>query len=409
MLGRLQCLGQEHLQPGFVMETLQTKRVNGDAGLYREGLPGIHFGLLCDATGHGLLAGVTTLPVADAFLGMAGRDVPLQTIYREINEKLRRLLPADRFVCLLLWRLNSHQGVLSVLNAGMPDAYLLRRGPLRTFPSLELPAGIRDLQAGEDAPVTETLVEPGDRFMAFSDGLLEALTPGAVRDRLVLAGQGLPLEAHLQLIREELHTHFDDLEQADDVSWSLWEAPPPPRLPEVMVPDQGAPHLCPGLRLRIALDPKRHRARDLQPSILTLLGSEGVGRNTLQTLALLLSEAMSNAVDHGILGLDSRLKDEVGFQAFEDARLAALECLMEGEVLVDLTLLHHGSTEAPAWIEVQVRDSGRGFDWRAQFAASDQDTYRTHGRGLAILRSMATDLAFNEAGNGLRFRLPCRG
>ena len=49
--------------PGFHMETVQTRRVNGDACVYRQSIPGVHFGLICDATGHGLMAGVSTIPV----------------------------------------------------------------------------------------------------------------------------------------------------------------------------------------------------------------------------------------------------------------------------------------------------------------------------------------------------------
>ena len=125
LLERLTSPGLKLMPSGFAMETLQTRRINGDACSYLRGIGGNHFGLLCDATGHGLVAGVTTLPVLETFQTMASRDIPLESIYREINTKLCRLLPADRFTCLIMFRLDPEMGLLTVLNAGMPDLSLI--------------------------------------------------------------------------------------------------------------------------------------------------------------------------------------------------------------------------------------------------------------------------------------------
>lgn len=408
VLERYQAIGHASLPPTFTMETVHTRRINGDTCLYRQGLPGIHFGLLCDATGHGLMAGVSTIPVAEAFLSMVTKDIPLSTIYREINFKLRRILPADRFVCMLIFRINTHQNVLSVLNAGMPDAWFHpARGGVRAFPSTELPAGIRDLDT-DDIPVMETQVQPGDRFLAFSDGVLDLFSPEEAKRLLLVEPASVDIATHQERIRSQLRARVEDSEQIDDISWALWEVPPTalmsPAPAEASPTERG---LRPGLEVRFILRPKQHNVRDMLPSILGVLPSEGIDQETLQLLALLLSEALSNAVDHGLLRLDSTLKDQDGFEAYETARQRALDQLMDGTL--ELTIgLRHDPQGRPAWIDVCLEDSGPGFNWRETLSREFASPTQSHGRGLSILHTMARDLSFNEAGNQVMFKLSCR-
>ncbi|HEY3400260.1 MAG TPA: SpoIIE family protein phosphatase [Geothrix sp.] len=223
ILQRLVEPGLLALPPHLHMETLQTQRINGDACAYRQGLPGVHFGLICDATGHGLTAGVSTIPAVHAFLSMSNRDIPLDLIYRNINSRLHQMLPAGRFVCLMLMRLDGQNAVISILNAGLPDAILLpSHGAPRTIRSRNLPAGI----VGElDNPEVEHIaVSEGDRFFAATDGLQDILGD---RIQAILARQpDLPFDQCEQAIRAALEMGGQDQEQQDDVSWALWEVPP---------------------------------------------------------------------------------------------------------------------------------------------------------------------------------------
>jgi hypothetical protein len=244
VLQRLVEPGLAALPGHFHMETLRTERINGDACTYRQGPAGLHFGLLCDATGHGLTAGISTLPAIQAFLTMVNRDVPLETIYQEINQHIHQLMPVDRFLCLLLIRLDLRNGVLSLLNAGLPDAILSLPGAgRRRFPSRNLPAGIR---VGTQAPEVETVaVPPGSRLLAFTDGVLD-LFPGAEAEtRLVQGLDQAPLDVHRDAIRETLALAIGNREQHDDVSWALWEVPDA---------DEGGPPAS----LRAAMSPLLH-------------------------------------------------------------------------------------------------------------------------------------------------------
>ena len=406
LLRRLVEPGLLALPASFHMETLQTQRINGDACAYREGPPGIHFGLLCDATGHGLAAGVSTLPAVQAFLGMAARDIPLETIYLKINARLREMLPSGRFVCLMLLRLDAHQGTLSILNAGLPDLVLLPRlGPGRKSQVRNLPAGV--LSDPGIPSVEHVAVSEGDRFCAFTDGLPEALG-GRLETVLARVAPGQPFSNSLKGMQEAIEEGGHDQEQQDDVSWALWEVPSREVLRR---PESTAVARCPAdtihttFSLSLTLDPREHAIRDILPDCIRLLGNQGLRPEPGQLLARALTEALTHAVDHGLLRLDPRLK-EAGFEAYEAARQERFEGLAGGTVEMRIGL-RSSPRRRVCEVAVEIEHSGPGFDWEAWQDQAEGEIPGMSGRGLDLLQAISRDLAFNEKGNGLRFTLPC--
>lgn len=401
ILHRLVEPGLRALPDHIHMETLQTQRINGDACAYHPGLPGVHFGFLCDATGHGLTAGVSTIPAIHSFLRMATRDVPLEIIYRKINTRLRQILPTGRFVCLMLVRLDLHRATLSVLNAGLPDALLHGAGgTIRRFPSRNLPPGVLD-QVGPPM-VEQVAITGGERLLAFTDGIQEVLGDQEAYRILMDGLASLPFGQHRETIQSRLKAGIQDHEQQDDVSWTLWEIPRPnsPRL-ACRLPKPGPipPSLATSLAFELAFDPERHPIREILPDCLRLLSGRGVSREAGQTLALALTEAMMNTVDHGLSQLNAAPRAEPGPDAPES-----------GTVTLRIRLSCDGDRRVRA-IGVEVEDSGAGFDWRSWEAdlASGRTAHglAATGRGLLIVRSLSSEMSFNEAGNCLRFTLPC--
>lgn len=407
LLERVTRPGLQTMPPHFAMETMQTQRINGDACAFHETLAGVAFGLLCDATGHGLVAGVSTLPVVEAFNAMAAKDSPLETIYLEVNRKLMRLLPTGRFACLVLLRLDSRAGTLQVLNAGMPDVLHLDAGEaLRRFPSLNLPAGV----VAEPRPprLEECSVQPGDRIFACSDGLLELFSEEEATASFLRRGNRHPVAEDHQMLRRVINNTLLNAEQHDDVTWALWQIPPAKHLDSLSPPAEGPGNAeIPGLAVQFTVDPRHPGLRELVPNLLGLLGYQGVAPATLQLLGLLLTEALYNAVDHGLLGLDSALKDQ-GFEPYEQARRSALSEFNSGEVSCTLELWFSGRDLGRlSRIRVTVADTGPGFDWRRWVQSPGAGLQLPHGRGIQLLSALSTDLQFSPKGNSLSFWIPC--
>lgn len=108
-----------------------------------------------------------------------------------------------------------------------------------------------------------------------------------------------------------------------------------------------------------------------------------------------LKEAILNAIDHGNLELDSRMRDVDNGAEYYD--LAKSRLTEEPYCYRKVVVTSRVSPEQLAYI---VRDEGRGFDPSTLPDPSDPDNVlRAHGRGLLLIRSFMDDVVFNETGN----------
>ena len=124
--------------------------------------------LLGDFTGHGLPAAIGAMPLAEVFYGMAAKGHGVAETLREMNAKLKHILPVDMFCCALMLDLSYQRGTVEVWNGGMPDGYRLSATGevLATLQSRHLPLGILSPERFDDS--TEVLpLAVGERLCCF--------------------------------------------------------------------------------------------------------------------------------------------------------------------------------------------------------------------------------------------------
>jgi anti-sigma regulatory factor (Ser/Thr protein kinase) len=111
---------------------------------------------------------------------------------------------------------------------------------------------------------------------------------------------------------------------------------------------------------------------------------------------MILSELFNNALDHGLLKLDSALKHhEEGMEKYYEERANRLARTETG--LIQLKLEKVLNEDASATLRIHVNDSGDGFDHHhviTRMANSDQ----RHGRGIPLLYRVCSSV--NYLGNG---------
>ncbi|WP_277590610.1 ATP-binding SpoIIE family protein phosphatase [Pseudomonas chlororaphis] len=355
--------------------------------------------LLGDFTGHGLPAAVGAMPLAEVFYGMTAKGYGLPETLREMNAKLKRILPVGMFCCATLLCLSFQRRAVEVWNGGMPDGYLHRLASGERVPLVahHLPLGVLGAEAFDD----RTEVFPmalGDRVFLLSDGVIDTCDAneqlfGVERLQRVFAANREP-----DLLFEEIQRALSEFggDARDDVSMvevSLLEARKltPPAL---VYSDSG--QSCP-LDWSVSFE---YRAATLKrfnplPYLLQLLLEVHGLRAQSGALYSVLAELYSNALEHGVLGLDSSLKrDAQGFSRYYRERAVRLEALQEGFVRVHLQVEPQG---AGGRLLIRVEDSGSGFDV-GRVMARPIDGDRLSGRGVSLIRQLSRRASWSDDG-----------
>lgn len=131
--------------------------------------------LLGDFTGHGLPAAIGAMPLASTFYGMVPKGFSMTDILREINGKLKNILPVGIFCCATMMDINFRKRKLKIWNGGLPDGFIYRSkdGSITSVKSTHLPLGVLSNRAFKDNCEYFEL-EENDRIFVWSDGIHEA-------------------------------------------------------------------------------------------------------------------------------------------------------------------------------------------------------------------------------------------
>ncbi|MNX75645.1 hypothetical protein D3C86_1071290 [compost metagenome] len=112
-----------------------------------------------------------------------------------------------------------------------------------------------------------------------------------------------------------------------------------------------------------------------------------------------LAELYSNALEHGVLGLDSSLKrSATGFGHYYQQRNARLDELQDGYVRVHLQVMPQGEGGC---LVIRVEDSGKGFDVD-RVLERPVDPVRLSGRGVSLVRQLGRNASWSDDGRTAR-------
>jgi len=217
-------------QAGVKYAVLPATQFSGDMVLAARAPNGKLYAILADATGHGLAAAVSVLPMVQEFYRLVELGQPLMHLVESINFLLVNSLPLERFVAAAVVCLDepARQGEIWV--GGVPDVLLLDPSSAiaRRFPSASLPLGVSTDSQVIGSPLSFTWTAPG-RLLLVSDGVIEATdAEGALfgEERLAacLSGQGSG-EALLEAVQLALRAHLRGAAAHDDMSILIVDCP----------------------------------------------------------------------------------------------------------------------------------------------------------------------------------------
>ncbi len=364
--------------------------------------------ILGDFTGHGLASALGALPASEVFRAMTGKGFSPAQILSGINRKLHSLLPVGMFFAVQFISISHTLEHLVVCNCGMPDILLLGRDDgriRRRFPSRSLPLSITlDIDFSE--AIEHYRIERGDRVLLNSDGVVEARDPQQRyfgQERLEAALEEAGGDTAVHRIAERLAGFCQDAPQDDDIS--LAEIP---CLPEILphwdpcsLPlggdNDGSEETTDGIEFSLTLTGRRLRDADPIPLVINQIQELENLQRQRRLLFTILTELYVNALDHGVLRLDSALKASAeGFSHYFEQRNQRLERLDDGFISIRIHCLN---AAGGGRIRIQVEDSGDGFDFDGSRGPGLPDTPVAFGRGLMLVRELCDRVHFTAPGN----------
>ena len=109
----------------------------------------------------------------------------------------------------------------------------------------------------------------------------------------------------------------------------------------------------------------------------------------------MLTELYINALDHGVLKLDSALKsDAAGFTEYFRLREERLAAVSGGIINISL---QHSPRDEGGRLTVRVEDNGDGFDEEV-ITTETGEGVRPAGRGIALVRGLCDSLEYLDDG-----------
>ncbi|HEX2361679.1 MAG TPA: PP2C family protein-serine/threonine phosphatase [Jiangellaceae bacterium] len=145
--------------------------VGGDAYDYAVDGPLAQF-MVLDAMGRGMRAGLTCVVAMAAMRTARRENKGLSAMARAADAAIEEHFGDQRFITAVLGELEMDIGRLRYINAGHPAPLLLRHGK-----AVRALTGGRRMPLGLDdgiLDVAEETLEPGDRLLLYTDGVIEA-------------------------------------------------------------------------------------------------------------------------------------------------------------------------------------------------------------------------------------------
>ena len=381
----------ERTKKYFEYRLAPASNFNGDLFLIEPSPAGGMYFLIGDFTGHGLASAIGALPVTRAFQAMAAKGLAVAEMASTINHTLLSLLPADMFFAAAIVEISKTGSNITVWNGGMPDLLVIdRNGKIqKQYESMHMALGILEDQDFDDA-VEHFEAQIGDRLIGYSDGVIELtnLEEKMLGEQALIKWITEDPDISVSELTQRIEKFQGQATQADDITLVSYVC---------QVLDLRSDALMTDLPFEVKVTMTSDRLRVLEPvhEIIMMIASQ-LGMETIRSdLSTVLSELFNNALEHGLLKLDSQLKKTTdGFFEYFDQRMEKIQSLESGQIDVTVRFVPESRE-----MELEVKDTGDGFNYESLEEVDDTECY---GRGIPLVKELCRDLQYSEGGTRVK-------
>lgn len=364
-------------------------RFNGDVLLCEKSPVGGAYLFVGDFTGHGLASAIGAIPVAKAFSAMAKKGLSVEEIAAEINKILLEFLPADMFCVACIVEISPSGTRFTIWNGGLPR--LVLRDALGNITlkieSRHMPLGILTVNEFE-RNVEYVEANEGDRLLIYTDGLMESSHPvhGVIGEEGVEKWFSERCLSSARGFVELANEYRQGNPASDDITIVMFRCEP---FRVVNEPETSSMLLVPFKTEMVLTNGHLKHTNVADFIVQKLTNLEGLEAIRSEVFTV-ITELLNNAIEHGLLKLDSELKQSAdGFEEYYRLRAERLEQLTSGHVKICLKC-----EPCQRKLIISVFDSGEGYqlDVRPELPG---DTY---GRGLLLLEEFCESVKVEEGG-----------
>jgi len=309
-----------------------------------------------DVANKGVAASLMTFSLLSMFRNIAKSLKPPCEIMETINRALTMQIKDDGWFATGFYaRLNTQSGTLTYSSAGheQPIWFHKKTGLVEQLDALGYPLGLFRTFPYE---TREIKLEQGDRLILYTDGVTDASDPDGSRfghQRLLDLIQNtsdIPAEHLTDTIIDTVLDFSCGRNQRDDIIVVVCEL-------------QDDPWIHKNIKFR--------GSGMIIDEILEALAPYEIDQQSTYSIRLSVDETLTNAWRHG-LNQDNNAEFEVGYAISDDG------------------------------FRFRVKDPGHGFDHESlPDPTVEENLYKSHGRGVFLIRQMMDEVEFNESGNEL--------
>ena len=381
-------VNKSHILKYFDHALTPAETFNGDVFVCEASPSGGLYFLVGDFTGHGLASAIGALPVTRAFQEMSLKGLSVNEMATEFNKILLRFLPSDMFMAAVIGEVGSDGSRITLWQGGMPQMLVVsdKRKFIKTISSPHMALGILEqLEFDSECEIFEMLAN--DKLIIYSDGLTEAVD--AQGNMLTEEGIKQWCAEVKDITAEGIFDHAKAFSATptfdDDVSIVVFKS----QALEGIKPYKATDDIP--LNITITLSAKHLKQPDIQTRMLHQTSQCSGIEHVRSVLFTVVSEMFSNALEHGILNMDSRLKHSPeGFQLYYEQREKLLSALDKGTIIINIE-----SDPAKEIVFLSIEDSGNGFEWEQKASPESNDSF---GRGLGLIRALSSKVWFEKGG-----------
>jgi len=371
---------------------------NGDLLLAKPSPRGGFYVFLGDVSGHGLHSAICTIPASQIFFAMAKKGFTVGQIARQINKTLNQTLPADMMCAAAILEVSPSGDSIEYWMGGLPEGYVidLKQQIRLEIESTNMPLGVLDDCEFNNSIKTIEL-QQAEKIYFYSDGIIEASNDdfemyGEKRLKEKLATPSSDMIADLV---NSVQSFSGRSEQNDDITLVEISSGPChfPVTKNDIEKKLNKLKKAISWQMKIELNIEDFQQRDPIPQINKIIGGTTGLQEHRDIIATIMSEMYTNSLEHGVLELDSNLKNQKGGSIdYYSERTDRLGSLKSGKIEF---MLNYRPQSDPPHLRIKIIDSGCGFDVNNIIKEDGEDNF---GRGLNIIQSLCSNVTFEDNG-----------